>query len=196
MGKSLIDNPLADNDVVINSVTGRRFSQEAIEENKATQEDVKEIIKEDVKTKEPLTKEDTSKINELLKDYKKEVEDKPKNKSLEEQLKEVEELNEKLLEENKKAEEVEEKPKTTSNKADTKEDKQDDKEYIKKTYLISQEHIDLIEGLALYTGKERKEVVEDLLNKAIALIDPIIIDKALKEVKNKSKKEETKKEIF
>ena len=196
MGKSLIDNPLADNDVVINSVTGRRFSQEAIEENKATQEDVKEIIKEDVKTKEPLTKEDTSKINELLKDYKKEVEDKPKSKSLEEQLKEVEELNEKLLEENKKAEKVEEKPKTTSNKADTKEEKQNDKEYIKKTYLISQYNIDLIEGLALYTGKERKEVVEDLLNKAIALIDPIIIDKALKEVKSKSKKEEIKKEIF
>ena len=196
MGKSLIDNPLADNDVVINSVTGRRFSQEAIEENKATQEDVKEIIKEDVKTKEPLTKEDTSKINELLKDYKKEVEDKPKSKSLEEQLKEVEELNEKLLEENKKAEKVEEKPKTTSNKADTKEEKQNDKEYIKKTYLISQDNIDLIEGLALYTGKERKEVVEDLLNKAIALIDPIIIDKALKEVKSKSKKEEIKKEIF
>ena len=43
MGKSLIDNPLANNDVVINSVTGRRFSQEAIEENKTSNEEVKEI---------------------------------------------------------------------------------------------------------------------------------------------------------
>lgn len=193
MGKSLIDNPLADNDVVINSVTGRRFSQEAIEENKATQEDVKEIIKEDVKTKEPLTKEDTSKINELLKDYKKEVEDKPKNKSLEEQLKEVEELNEKLLEENKKAEEVEEKPKET--KEVVKKTTKNEKQYIKKTYLISQDNIDLIEGLALYTGKERKEVVEELLQKATDLIDPTIIEKALREVR-KSKKEEITKEIF
>lgn len=194
MGKSLIDNPLADNDVVINSVTGRRFSQEAIEENKATQDEVKEIIKEDVKTKEPLTKEDTSKINELLKDYKKEVEDKPKKKSLEEQLKEVEEANEKLLEESKKAEEeIEEKPKVE--KIATKKDTSNDKQYIKKTYLISQDNIDLIEGLALYTGKERKEVVEELLEKAINLIDPLIIDKALKEVK-KSKKEEITKEIF
>lgn len=194
MGKSLIDNPLADNDVVINSVTGRRFSQEAIEENKATQDEVKEIIKEDVKTKEPLTKEDTSKINELLKDYKKEVEDKPKKKSLEEQLKEVEEANEKLLEESKKAEEeIEEKPKVE--KIATKKDTSNDKKYIKKTYLISQDNIDLIEGLALYTGKERKEVVEELLEKAINLIDPLIIDKALKEVK-KSKKEEITKEIF
>lgn len=193
MGKSLIDNPLADNDVVINSVTGRRFSQEAIEENKATQEDVKEIIKEDVKTKEPLTKEDTSKINELLKDYKKEVEDKPKSKSLEEQLKEVEELNEKLLEENKKAEEVEEKPKET--KEVIKKTTKNEKQYIKKTYLISQDNIDLIEGLALYTGKERKEVVEELLQKATDLIDPTIIEKALREVR-KSKKEEITKEIF
>lgn len=195
MGKSLIDNPLADNDVVINSVTGRRFSQEAIEENKATQEEVKEIIKEDVKTKEPLTKEDTSKINELLKDYKKEVEDKPKNKSLEEQLKEVEEANEKLKEETKKAEEkeIEEEPKVE--KITTKKPISNDKQYIKKTYLISQDNIDLIEGLALYTGKERKEVVEELLKKATDLIDPLIIEKALKEVK-KSKKEEITKEIF
>jgi len=190
MGKSLIDNPLADNDVVINSVTGRRFSQEAIEENKATQEDVKEIIKEDVKTKEPLTKDDTSKINELLKDYKKEVEEKPKTKSLEEQLKEVEEANEKLIQESKKAEEVEEKPKEVVKKT-TKSEKQ----YIKKTYLISQDNIDLIEGLALYTGKERKEVVEELLQKATDLIDPTIIEKALREVR-KSKKEEITKEIF
>lgn len=196
MGKSLIDNPLADNDVVINSVTGRRFSQEAIEENKATQDEVKEIIKEDVKTKEPLTKEDTSKINELLKDYKKEIEEeKPKKpkKTLEEQLEEVEELNKKLLEENKEAEKEEAK---TTKKEDNKEDEpKNDKQYIKKTYLISQDNIDLIEGLALYTGKERKEVVEDLLKKAIDLIDPIIIEKALKEVK-KNNKEVIKKEIF
>jgi len=196
MGKSLIDNPLADNDVVINSVTGRRFSQEAIEENKATQDEVKEIIKEDVKNKEPLTKEDTSKINELLKDYKKEVEDKPKNKSLEEQLKEVEEANEKMLEEIKEKEkEIEKEEKPKEDKITTKKPISNEKQYIKKTYLISQDNIDLIEGLALYTGKERKEVVEELLKKATDLIDPLIIEKALKEVK-KSKKEEITKEIF
>ena len=194
MGKSLIDNPLANNDVVINSVTGRRFSQEAIEENKTSNEEVKEIIKEDVKTKEPLTKEDTSKINELLKDYKKEIEEeKPKKttKTLEEQLEEVEEANKKLIEE--KTKEAIDEPKIV--KEVVKKETSNEKQYIKKTYLISQDNIDLIEGLALYTGKERKEVVEELLEKAINLIDPTIIEKALKEVK-KSKKEEITKEIF
>ena len=195
MGKSLIDNPLADNDIVINSVTGRRFSKEAIEENKTSSEDVKEVIKEDVKTKEPLTKEDTSKINELLKDYKKEIEEaKPKKskKSLEEEIEEIEEttkLLEKDLEESKTKEEKPKEENTTPQE-------QPKKQYIKKTYLISQDYIDLIEGLALYTNKEKKEVVEELLKKATDLIDPTIISKALKEVKKNRKEEETTKEIF
>lgn len=191
MGRSLIDNPLEDNDVVINSITGRRFSKEAIEENKGTSEEAKEIIKKDIKTKEPLTKEDTKTINEFLKDYKKELaEEKNKKtpKNIEEELEELEKENKRLKEEN---EQVKEKSKvTTPTKKNT------DKKYIKKTYLISPEFIDLIEGLALYTGKERKEVVEELLTKATDLIDPTIIEKALKEVKKSRKEEEKTKDIF
>lgn len=191
MGKSLIDNPLADNDVVINSITGRRFSQEAIEENKQESQEASKPIKEDVKEK--LTKDDNKKIKDLVEEFKKEKEDK-KAKKQEDKL--DEERIEELIQTNKELKEdlreYEEETKTTSKKADT----SNNKDYIKKTYLISQEHIDLIEGLALYSGKERKEVVEDLLNKAIALIDPTIIEKAIKEARSKSKKEETKKDIF
>ena len=196
MGKSLVDNPLADNEVVINSVTGRRFSQGAIEENKATQKEVKEIIKEDVKSKDPLTKEDTSKINKLLKDYKKEIKSKQKPKSLEEQLKEVEEANDKLKEEIKEQEKkLNEEEKSKTKKQVARKPISNEKQYVKKTYLISQDNINLIEGLALYTGKERKEIVEELLQKAFDLIDPTIINKALKEVNKKNKKED-KKDIF
>lgn len=194
MGKSLIDNPLANNDVVINSVTGRRFSKEAIEENNNPSEEVKDIIKEDVKTKEPLNNVDTSKIEELIKDYEKEKEEDKKNKSLEEQLDEEIKASKHLKEARKR--EHEENIETEENKETEEENK---KRYVKKTYLIAQENIDIIEGLALLTEKERKEIVEKLLESAFNNMkkkDPKIIDKALKELEKSKKKENTTIDIF
>ena len=193
--KSLIDNPLESigNLVGINSVTGRRFSQEAIEENNAeiqeeeaktfTMDEVQKYIKKDITKQKPLTDKESKTLGSVIKRIKKEAKD------LEEETKE-EAIEEKITsyEETFKATEEA----NTSLNANIEEDKS---LYVKKTYIIKQDYIDLIEGLALYTGKERKEVVEELLKKATDLIDPTIKERALKELK-KSKKDIDTKEIF
>ncbi len=194
MGKSLIDNPLADNDVVINSVTGRRFSQEAIEENNAeiqeeeaktfTMDEVQKYIKKDITKQKPLTDKESKTLGSVINRIKKEAKQKEKEETKEEAIEEKITSYEETFKETEEA--------NTSLNANSEEDKS---LYVKKTYIIKQDYIDLIEGLALYTGKERKEVVEELLKKATDLIDPTIKEKALKELK-KSKKDIDTKEIF
>ena len=192
--KSLIDNPLESigNLVGINSVTGRRFSQEAIEENNAevqeeaktfTLEEVQNYVKKDRTIQKPLTDKESKTLGSVIKRIKKEAQ------NLEEDTKE-EAIEEKITSYEETFKETEEA--STSLNANKEEDKS---LYIKKTYIIKQDYIDLIEGLALYTGKERKEVVEELLKKATDLIDPTIKERALKELK-KSKKDIDTKEIF
>lgn len=194
--KSLIDNPLESigNLVGINSVTGRRFSQEAIEENNAeiqeeetktfTMDEVQKYIKKDITKQKPLTDKESktlgSVINRIKKEAKQKEEEETKEEAIEEKITSYEETFKETEEAN------------TSLNANSEEDKS---LYVKKTYIIKQDYIDLIEGLALYTGKERKEVVEELLKKATDLIDPTIKEKALKELK-KSKKDIDTKEIF
>jgi hypothetical protein len=194
--KSLIDNPLESigNLVGINSVTGRRFSQEAIEENNAeiqeeeaktfTMDEVQKYIKKDITKQKPLTDKESKTLGSVINRIKKEAKQKEEEETKEEAIEEKITSYEETFKETEEA--------STSLNANSEEDKS---LYVKKTYIIKQDYIDLIEGLALYTGKERKEVVEELLKKATDLIDPTIKEKALKELK-KSKKDIDTKEIF
>lgn len=195
--KSLIDNPLESigNLVGINSVTGRRFSQEAIEENNAeiqeeeaktfTMDEVQKYIKKDITKQKPLTDKESKTLGSVINRIKKEAKQKEKEETKEEAIEEKITSYEETFKETEEAS-------TSLNANNIEEDKS---LYVKKTYIIKQDYIDLIEGLALYTGKERKEVVEELLKKATDLIDPTIREKALKELK-KSKKDIDTKEIF
>lgn len=195
--KSLIDNPLESigNLVGINSVTGRRFSQEAIEENNAeiqeeeaktfTMDEVQKYIKKDITKQKPLTDKESKTLGSVINRIKKEAKQKEEEETKEEAIEEKITSYEETFKETEEAS-------TSLNANNIEEDKS---LYVKKTYIIKQDYIDLIEGLALYTGKERKEVVEELLKKATDLIDPTIKEKALKELK-KSKKDIDTKEIF
>jgi hypothetical protein len=191
--KSLKDNPLAENDVVINSVTGRRFSKEAIEENKANNEGIKEIIEEDIKEQKQLSENESKKINEYIKEYEKEQEKGKDNSYNEEEIEKLLKANEELKANLKEAEK-----KLDKKEKDTKENK-DKTIYIKKTYIIKQETINIIEGLALLTNQDRKVIVnkmlEDGINAVIERANPSIIEKALKEYeKDKKAKEKAKSE--
>ena len=193
--KSLVDNPLESigNLTGVNSVTGRRFSKEAIENHEAekekaskTLEDIEDYVKEDITKQNSLTDKESKTLGSVIKRIKKEAQEE------EIENEDIEDIEENITSYEEAFKEVE--TKQASLNANNEENKA---LYIKKTYIIHKDYIDLIEGLSLYSGKEKKEIVEELLKKATDLIDPSIKEKALKEVKKKKNKEDKDtKEIF
>ena len=186
MGKSLNDNPF--NNIGFN-INGIGISQEAIEENKKAlgqieevkeahdeeelKANVSEFLTEDIKNNINVSSEEKDLIDTLIKssiqDAKEELKQKPKPK------KDIEELQEEI------AKQKQDKPINDNIK----------ERYTKKTYRIKDEYIDLIEGLALLKETNIKDIVNELLAQAFKDLDNIdsnIRAKALKELKNKDKK--------
>ena len=67
--------------------------------------------------------------------------------------------------------------------------------YTKKTMIFNQEYLDIIDGLAQNNDMQIKDVLNQLLGRAINLLDEKVRDKALKTGK-KEKNRKTNKNIF
>jgi hypothetical protein len=157
MGKSFNDDVFnTSNDIVINSITGRTFSKEAIEENK------------EETTTEPKT--ETPKIS------------KPKKAFLDDTTKEDDDYIKLALSIAKKSGIPNEMLKNNGVL------------YVKKTYIIKKEYIDLIEGLSILKDKQQKDVVNEIFKHALEDIDQETKDKALKEYNKRQNKLQNQKE--
>ena len=188
MGKSLNDNPF--NSMGFN-INGIGISQEAIEENKRALgqlEEVKEahdeeelkanvsdFLKEDIKNNINVSSEEKDLIQDLIENAREELKAKSKDDKYLEALES--ELNSKKEEINKKVSSVmtlsDKKEKTT-----------------KKTYIIKDEYIEIIEGLALLKNAQIKDIVNEVIRRGLDSIEDKhngIIDKAKKSYKNKDK---------
>ena len=67
--------------------------------------------------------------------------------------------------------------------------------YVKKTMIFKQEYLDIIDGLATINDMQIKDVLNQLLGRAISELDIKVKDKALKTGK-KTKPVKTEKNIF
>ena len=164
MSKSLQDNPFSNLGSGIN-INGLSISSEAIEENKRTDEvDIPALIKEST-PQSSITEEQKNLINnalkDSLKDYKEKLE-KPREKSLEEQAQE-------LLKDKERLEQREEERKHIEHSSS--EPIKDNSIYIKKTMIFKSDYLDLINGLAIVNDMQIKDVLNQLLERAISELD-------------------------
>lgn len=188
MGKSLNDNPF--NSMGFN-INGIGISQEAIEENKralrqleevkeANDEEelkanVSEFLKEDIKNNINVSSEEKDLIQDLIENAREELKAKSKDD------KDLEALESEL---NSKKEEISKKVSSVMTLSDKKE------KTTKKTYIIKDEYIEIIEGLALLKNAQIKDIVNEVIRRGLDSIENKhngIIDKAKKSYKNKDK---------
>ena len=188
MGKSLNDNPF--NSMGFN-INGIGISQEAIEENKRALgqlEEVKEaldeeelkanvsdFLKEDIKNNINVSSEEKDLIQDLIENAREELKAKSKDD------KDLEALESEL---NSKKEEINKKVSSVMTLSDKKE------KTTKKTYIIKDEYIEIIEGLALLKNAQIKDIVNEVIRRGLDSIENKhngIIDKAKKSYKNKDK---------
>ena len=188
MGKSLNDNPF--NSMGFN-INGIGISQEAIEENKRALgqlEEVKEahdeeelkanvsdFLKEDIKNNINVSSEEKDLIQDLIENAREELKAKSKDD------KDLEALESEL---NSKKEEINKKVSSVMTSSDKKE------KTTKKTYIIKDEYIEIIEGLALLKNAQIKDIVNEVIRRGLDSIENKhngIIDKAKKSYKNKDK---------
>ena len=188
MGKSLNDNPF--NSMGFN-INGIGISQEAIEENKRALgqlEEVKEaldeeelkanvsdFLKEDIKNNINVSSEEKDLIQDLIENAREELKAKSKDD------KDLEALESEL---NSKKEEINKKVSSVMTLSDKKE------KTTKKTYIIKDEYIEIIEGLALLKNAQIKDIVNEVIRRGLDSIEDKhngIIDKAKKSYKNKDK---------
>lgn len=188
MGKSLNDNPF--NSMGFN-INGIGISQEAIEENKRALgqlEEVKEahneeelkanvsdFLKEDIKNNINVSSEEKDLIQDLIENAREELKAKSKDD------KDLEALESEL---NSKKEEISKKVSSVMTLSDKKE------KTTKKTYIIKDEYIEIIEGLALLKNAQIKDIVNEVIRRGLDSIENKhngIIDKAKKSYKNKDK---------
>ena len=188
MGKSLNDNPF--NSMGFN-INGIGISQEAIEENKRALgqlEEVKEaldeeelkanvsdFLKEDIKNNINVSSEEKDLIQDLIENAREELKAKSKDD------KDLEALESEL---NSKKEEINKKVSSVMTSSDKKE------KTTKKTYIIKDEYIEIIEGLALLKNAQIKDIVNEVIRRGLNSIEEKhngIIDKAKKSYKNKDK---------
>ena len=188
MGKSLNDNPF--NSMGFN-INGIGISQEAIEENKRALgqlEEVKEaldeeelkanvsdFLKEDIKNNINVSSEEKDLIQDLIENAREELKAKSKDD------KDLEALESEL---NSKKEEINKKVSSVMTLSDKKE------KTTKKTYIIKDEYIEIIEGLALLKNAQIKDIVNEVIKRGLNSIAEKhngIIDKAKKSYKNKDK---------
>ena len=189
MGKSLNDNPF--NSLGGFNINGIGISQEAIEENKKAlgqtkeeftkeeKENIEEFVNKSIKDSlgniKGVSDEEKALIKDLLKPNK-------TNNDLDAMREELEEK----LEIAKKYEDK--KPSTTISDTTTKE------RTTKKTYIIKDEYIEIIEGLALLKQEQIKDIVNEVIKRVLDSIEDLhegILDKAKKTYKNKDKKDKT-----
>ena len=188
MGKSLNDNPF--NSMGFN-INGIGISQEAIEENKRAlrqleevkeahdeeelKANVSEFLKEDIKNNINVSSEEKDLIQDLIENAKEELKAKSKDD------KDLEALESEL---NSKKEEISKKVSSVMTLSDKKE------KTTKKTYIIKDEYIEIIEGLALLKNAQIKDIVNEVIRRGLDSIENKhngIIDKAKKSYKNKDK---------
>ena len=188
MGKSLNDNPF--NSMGFN-INGIGISQEAIEENKRAlrqleevkeahdeeelKANVSEFLKEDIKNNINVSSEEKDLIQDLIENAKEELKAKSKDD------KDLEALESEL---NSKKEEINKKVSSVMTLSDKKE------KTTKKTYIIKDEYIEIIEGLALLKNAQIKDIVNEVIKRGLNSIEEKhngIIDKAKKSYKNKDK---------
>lgn len=161
MGKSFNDD-VFNNGFNIDSINGLNISKEAIEENiQANKPKIDGINIDDIKDK---LKEKYSKTEKKSKESK------------QDEVNELIQEQERLKERQKEYEQLQE---------------QEDKAiYIKKTMIFKQEYLDIIDGLATINDMQIKDVLNQLLGRAISELDIKVKDKALKTgKKTKSVKE-------
>ena len=188
MGKSLNDNPF--NSMGFN-INGIGISQEAIEENKRAlrqleevkeahdeeelKANVSEFLKEDIKNNINVSSEEKDLIQDLIENAREELKAKSKDD------KDLEALESEL---NSKKEEINKKVSSVMTLSDKKE------KTTKKTYIIKDEYIEIIEGLALLKNAQIKDIVNEVIKRGLNSIEEKhngIIDKAKKSYKNKDK---------
>lgn len=194
MGKSFNDD-VFNNGFNLDSINGLSISQEAIEENKKS-------VSEETKPKEKKEKDAKSK---MLDDLHKDMEKTLKETSLTDGERD-------LLEDIIKEHNID--LSDTSNKTlnyykdvldDNIEDQQPKKSisnmvekalYTKKTMIFKQEYLDVIDGLASINDMQIKDVLNQLLEKAINELDEKIKEKAIKEAHKNRTTNKTDKSIF
>lgn len=188
MGKSLNDNPF--NSMGFN-INGIGISQEAIEENKRALGQINEVsevkneeelkanvsdfLKEDIKNNINVSSEEKDLIQDLIENAREELKVKSKDD------KDLEALESEL---NSKKEEINKKVSSVMTLSDKKE------KTTKKTYIIKDEYIEIIEGLALLKNAQIKDIVNEVIRRGLDSIEDKhngIIDKAKKSYKNKDK---------
>lgn len=188
MGKSLNDNPF--NSMGFN-INGIGISQEAIEENKRAlgqinevsevkneeelKANVNKLLKEEIKNNKNVSSKEKDLIQDLIENAKEELKAKSKDD------KDLEALESEL---NSKKEEISKKVSSVMTLSDKKE------KTTKKTYIIKDEYIEIIEGLALLKNAQIKDIVNEVIRRGLDSIENKhngIIDKAKKSYKNKDK---------
>lgn len=194
MGKSFNDD-VFNNSFNLGSINGLSISQEAIEENKKS-------VSDETITKAKSEKDLKSK---MLDDLHKDMENTLKDKSLTDGERD-------LLEDIIKEHKIE--LSDTSDKIlgyykgvsdDNEEEEQQPKKsissmvekalYTKRTMIFKQEHLDIIDGLSSIMEIDKKDVLNQLLEKATNELDDKTKERALKEAR-KSKTTKTDKSIF
>lgn len=197
MGKSFNDD-VFNNGLNLGSINGLSISKEAIEENKkeSQQEELQtDTIKDMLNTsvsgeeKDIITKMlgniktdiDSDDVKEKYEAYKREQE---KNKT-----DDIDKLKQEILAKEKQIQEYQEQH--------TKEipRPKDKTIYTKKTMIFKQEYLDIIDGLASINDMQIKDVLNQLLEKAINELDEKVREKAIKESK-KNIKTYSEKSIF
>jgi hypothetical protein len=170
MGKSFNDDIFI-NSFNLDSINGLNISQEAINENKQA---INLKINDD--------------LSEAKKQFKKQQETKQDDikATIEENIKVAQEISEKAED---KAREIQEQQETEE------EPQKDNTIYTKKTMIFNQDYLDIIDGLAQNNDMQIKDVLNQLLGRAINQLDEKVRDKALKTGK-KAKTSKTNKNIF
>lgn len=172
MGKSFNDD-IFNNSFSLDNINGLNISKEAIQENKQTIDlklstDLDEAKKQfnEYKKQQEKTKT-TSDIDEMIQE----------NHQQEKQIKE-----------------------TIKNKIDEIDESENDEKakiiFTKKTMIFNQEYLDIIDGLAQNNDMQIKDVLNQLLGRAINQLDEKVRDKALKTGKKIKQNNKSDKSIF
>lgn len=196
MGKSFNDD-VFNNGFNLDSINGLNISKEAIEENKKGVSDEETITK--VKTEKELK---SKMLDDLHKDMEKTLKEKSltdgERDLLEDIIKEHnidlsdtdirlhQDYYKEVLEDNTEAKQ--QPKKSISNMVEK-------ALYTKKTMIFKQEYLDIIDGLASINDMQIKDVLNQLLEKAINELDEKTKEKALK-TSQKQKQVKTEKNIF
>lgn len=168
MGKSFNDD-VFNNGFNLDSINGLNISKEAIEENQ----------------EKSKTKIDISNIN--LDEVKEQLKKQKEQKDPQDELKELMQAQNRLKEKEQEHEQEIETIKNNANYTNT--------IYIKKTMIFKKEYLDIIDGLASINDMQIKDVLNQLLERAINDLDEKTKEKAIK-TSQKQKPVKTEKNIF